>query len=249
MRKNLMLLAAAAIGLTASVASAADLPRKAPSYAPPAPPPFSWTGFYLGINGGAGWGTVDSTIAVSAAPFGAFPLSSHNVSGWLFGGQIGYNWQVQPWLVLGIEGDGEWTDDTGTTPCITFGVSCESKNKSMFDVTGRVGFVVDRALIYAKGGVAWLNRESTLNVLIPPTASFSTSHTRTGGLFGVGVEYAFLPNWSAKIEYNFIDTNTDSTNFAIPAGLGGGTATVGVNEKISLVKFGVNYRFGGWGGM
>jgi opacity protein-like surface antigen len=65
-KENVMrkyLLAAAAIGLTVSVASAADLPRKAPAYAPPPPPPpFSWTGFYIGVHGGAGWGTSETTL-------------------------------------------------------------------------------------------------------------------------------------------------------------------------------------------
>ena len=265
MRKySLALLAAAAIGLAAGAASAADLPRKAYT-PPPAPlPVFSWTGFYLGINGGAGWGNVDSTFGITPDIFllGNVPLSSHSVSGWLFGGQIGYNWQVQPWLVLGIEGDGEWTDDKGTAPCLTgfnfvgVAASCSSKNKSLFDVTGRVGFAVDRAMLYVKGGWAWSEADHTINAtfLGAGTAFTGTiNKSRSGGLFGAGVEYAFLPNWSAKLEYNYMDFGTITRNFdasgLVGAPPGSLTANAGVKSTVSVVKAGVNYRFWGWGGM
>jgi outer membrane immunogenic protein len=142
MRKySLTLLAAAAIGLVASAASAADLPRKAPAYMPPTPP-FSWTGFYIGINGGGGWGTVETTIngftlgpppAVPIVLNGLnLPLASQGVNGWLFGGQIGYNYQAAPWLVLGIEGEGDWANISGNAPCGFGGIplNCNAEVRS-----------------------------------------------------------------------------------------------------------------------
>src|SRR5262245_20321478 len=161
-RYSLSLLAtAAAISFSASVASAADLPRKAPALAP-APPPFSWTGFYIGGHGGAGWGTSEAALNSVCAggicdPRGGNALFQTQVNGWLGGGTVGYNWQVNPWFVVGIEGDFTWTDIKGTSPCNIegFSGSCSTRVKWTADVTGRIGFAVDRALLYVKGGAVW----------------------------------------------------------------------------------------------
>lgn len=265
-----LLAAAAAIGLTASIASAADLPRKAPAAAPIAPPPFSWTGFYVGINGGGSWGTVESDVTSVALdpPIGligvqGFPLSSHGVNGWTFGGTVGYNWQANPWLVLGIEGDFNWTNVEGTAPCLSgigggLAFVCNTELKWTADLTGRVGFAIDRALLYVKGGVVWAKSDYNFSSAClnlggcPPFAiNASTSDTRFGGLFGVGIEYAFLPNWSAKLEYNFMDFgHEDETfSFVVPVGPPGGTtvtAATSINQQIHVVKAGINYRFD-WG--
>ena len=113
---TLTLLAGVAFGLAAiQVASAADLPRKAPAYVPPAPPPFSWTGFYGGIH--AGWGWSDSTANVSFAPVGTFDSIAldQKGNGVIRGAQIGYNWQFAPSWVLGVEGDISGTGIHDTT--------------------------------------------------------------------------------------------------------------------------------------
>jgi outer membrane immunogenic protein len=104
-RYSLSLLAAAtAIALSVSQASAADLPRKAPAYAPPAPPPFSWTSLYLGIH--SGWGWSHSTASVSDDLLHFSPASlDQNGGGFVGGLQAGYNWQFAPTWVIGIEGD------------------------------------------------------------------------------------------------------------------------------------------------
>jgi len=264
MRKySLTLLAAAALGLAASAASAADLPRKAPVYAPPAPPPFSWTGFYVGLAGGAGWGTTEvgdpnqicftdgCTLLDSVGTFAQTQLN-----GWLFGGTVGYNWQINPWMVLGLEGDFDWVNFEGTSPCGTtiftfeFASTCHTKAKWTADLTGRVGFAVDRALLYLKGGAVWkkADHDATFNeVGLGCFVCLGYTDTRVGGLFGAGIEYAFLPNWSAKIEYNYMDFGTNNVNVA---GFFDGTepitATVPVREVIHTVKAGVNYRFD-WG--
>ena len=277
-RYSLSLLAtAAAISFSASVASAADLPRKAPAYVPPAPPPFSWTGFYIGGHGGAGWGTVESSlngVCVSGAgvcfPLGGNAFSQTQMNGWLAGGTIGYNWQVNPWLVLGIEGDFTWTDIKGTSPCTFEGLivpfsatgSCSTKVKWTADLTGRVGFAVDRALLYVKGGVVWGKFDHAFNSNFPlgATGLFFTntateSDTRVGGLLGAGIEYAFLPNWSAKIEYNFMDFGHSDRVFAgslNESAIGGPiipyTLNTSVRDVLHTVKVGVNYRFD-WGRM
>jgi outer membrane immunogenic protein len=257
------LLASTAIAIAATqMASAADLPVKSRYVPPPAPPPFSWTGFYIGGHGGAGWGTAESTL--TGIDVGGFsvsglnvPWSSHNINGWLAGATVGYNWQVNPWLVLGIEGDWTWADLEGTTPCGVANIfGCKTKVNWTADLTGRVGFAVDRALIYAKGGVVWADTDYSFNFLGSSIPGFdisgSTSDTRVGGMLGAGIEYAFLPNWSAKIEYNFMDFGTASESLPVTiSGVGGAppiTAHADINQQIHVVKIGVNYRFD-WGRM
>jgi outer membrane immunogenic protein len=159
-------------------AGAADLAVKGPIFAPP--PVFSWTGIYIGVGGGIGWGTKDyswdqdltyATILNLGAPLPPAVLGStngsHSISGGFFGGQLGANWQAG-WAVFGIQGDAHWADIDGRGDCFSAGAlfplafSCYDKVKSFGSVTGRVGAAIDRALIYAKGGWAWENAERTV---------------------------------------------------------------------------------------
>ena len=113
--------AAATLLLVSTVAgSAADMPMKAAPYAPA--PVWSWTGFYIGGHVGAGWGTTETTVTgFSAAGFGAFPfdfpLAQNSRSGFLGGGQVGYNFQ-SGWAVFGVQGDFAGLDVKGTAPCV-----------------------------------------------------------------------------------------------------------------------------------
>jgi outer membrane immunogenic protein len=184
-QREFFLAAVCALALTGA-AGAADL--AAPIIAPI--PAFSWTGVYLGIGGGTGWGSneyrwnQDVTLAAVAAQMlnpGPLPLvggtqGSVPISGGFFGGQLGENWQVE-WAVFGIQADAHWADIAGHGSCFdagavaTAGISfgCNDKVSSFGTVTGRVGAAVDHALIYAKGGWAWASGQHTLN----PTAPFN----------------------------------------------------------------------------
>jgi len=244
--------AATASALSVS-AHAADLPMKAMA-APDAV--WSWTGFYLGAHAGAGWGTTETTLTsisgpgVPATPF-SLALAQNSRSGFLGGGQAGYNYQ-SGWAVLGVQGDIAGMDVKGTTPCVIT-IACTSKSDWLATVSGRVGGVVaDRALVYIKGGAAWLhtNQSATvsggigglggLGAAVPLT---STSSTAVGALLGMGVEYAFSRNWSGFIEYDYMDFQTKSV--ALPLGVLGGGAVVNANvvNKLSVAKAGVNYKF------
>jgi outer membrane immunogenic protein len=258
---RILTIATALVSLVSfGAARAADMPLKGPP--PPPPAPWTWTGFYIGVNGGAGFGQVDQQLNLPFISDSAFlPLVSQPISGFLAGGQIGYNWQLPTYpIVIGIEGEGDWADLHGSASCplaafgFAFAMQCNVRANWIADVAGRVGFTLDqnRALIYVKGGVAWEGNDYKA-VLAPVFIHFpfTESETKVGGLLGMGVEYAFLPNWSAKIEYDFIDFGT-STNqicagfapcFPIPTNV----INVGVRETVSEVKFGVNYRFSGWG--
>ena len=104
-------------------------------------------------------------------------------------------------------------------------------------LTGRAGLAFDRWLVYGKGGVAWAHEKYDTNFYtFPGTASLS--ETRIGWTVGAGVEYAFAPNWSTKLEYNYMDFGTRNVSFAP-------FRTTEIDQQIHAVKLGINYKFGG----
>jgi outer membrane immunogenic protein len=239
----LSLIAASAGVVLAGVSQAADLPRKAP-VAVAAAAPFSWTGFYVGGHFGAAWGTVEAEVPLHSF---VLPVSSHTVNGFLGGAQVGVNWQVNSWLVLGAEGTFSWADIEGSSPCLVV-VKCATQINWIASAAGRVGYTYDRTMLFAKAGVAWADTDYSATV---GPFSVAASDTRTGLLIGAGVEHAFLSNWSAKIEYNYIDFDTESLGFT--AGGSGGcdnecfgrkSISADIAQKLHLIKFGLNYRFG-----
>ena len=263
--KRLILAIASASLLSCGLANAADMPVKARPLPPP-PPVFSWTGFYIGAHIGSAWSTVESTltgvdVVVRQIPEFAvgglsIPISSHNINGFLGGVQAGYNWQFAPWGVFGIETQWSWSDVKGTTPCVLI-LACSTDTKWVGTLAARLGFTVDRALIYVKGGVGWADSDYTVALNLPAIGGFpglalasTVGDTRVGAMWGAGVEYAFAPNWSAKIEYDFIDFRTESYTFPVNFNIGQVPVNINLNsdvsQKLHLVKFGINYRFD-WG--
>src|SRR5437868_1840900 len=116
--RNTKIIASAIVTISAVVgigaATAADLPARVYNKAPVmVDPGYNWTGFYVGLNGGYSWGRANETVTLGAP----FPVTSaafrQNVEGGVFGGQIGYNWQVDPRWVLGLEADAQWTGERG----------------------------------------------------------------------------------------------------------------------------------------
>lgn len=249
---------------SSAIATAADMAVKARSMLAPTPVS-SWTGFYIGAHVGAGWGKTESTLTGlnAAAPFlgggaAAFtlPFSQTSTSGFLGGVQAGYNWQ-SGWAVFGVQGDFAGADIKGTSPCLVI-LGCSSKTDWLATVSGRLGAVVlDRGLVYAKGGVAWANTRHSvhtpnfgLGTGIPDTIA-SKEVTHFGWLIGLGTEWMITNNWTAFIEYNYIEF--DKTNQAFRLDLGpqiNQLATVNVNadlkNTLSIAKVGVNYKFD-WG--
>ncbi len=234
--KRVLLIAGALALLGGSQALAADLPQRAPLPKAPAAyvpvPVFSWTGFYLGINGGFGFGQSSWTDPT----FGS--TGNFNTSGFLVGGTIGANYQIGS-FVIGVEGDGDWNDANGTTfaaGCVVVG--CTTKSDWLATVRGRAGFAWDRVLFYGTGGAAFGGVQAAAGGL-----PFATG-TQTGWTAGAGVEFAFAPNWTAKVEYLFVDLG----NFSCPAvscGDPNGFAD-NVTLKENIVRAGINYKFG-WG--
>jgi len=259
LKKTLGLLASAAMILGVSqVASAADMAVKA---LPPPPPIWTWTGFYIGAHVGAGWGTTESTLTGAfftppPTPFVfSFPFSQNSRSGFLGGAQAGYNWQ-SGWAVFGVQADIAGTDIKGTTPCVVI-LSCTTKTDWLATASGRLGAVVlDRGLIYVKGGAAWMNSKHTVNlpfIAAPIIGQEVTSRESTawGWMLGFGTEWMFARNWTAFIEYDYIEFDKKNEAFTInPALIGPGGPSIVVNadlkNKLSIAKVGVNYKFD-WG--
>jgi outer membrane immunogenic protein len=237
-----LLLAGASLFTVGPQAQAADLPAKARPLPVAAAPVWSWNGLYIGAHVGGAWGTIESEFA--AFPF---PIASATINGFLGGGQIGYNFQSGI-VVFGIEADASWSNLKGTTPCL-FVLSCKREVDFLGTVTGRLGFTADRALIYVKGGGAWAHVEHNATIPIGPGFTLSDDKTIWGWTVGAGVEYAITGNWSAKLEYAYMDFGNQTLNFALPIAIPGGPGAGGIDvdtrTNIHAVKFGINYRFGG----
>jgi outer membrane immunogenic protein len=232
---NRILFAGALVFVTVTHAIAADLPLPGPApaapatYSPYVEPVFSWTGFYLGINGGYAFGTsnwYDSGLGAGTGDFSA--------SGFLIGGTVGANYQWGA-IVYGVEADGDWSNLDGTVgAACTFVATCETKGDWLATVRGRMGYAWDRLLVYTTAGAAFGNVQAGLQ------GGALSSSTRIGWTAGVGVEGAFAPNWTARVEYLFVDfANASCTTACDP--LFGTTTTVSLNE--SIVRAGIDYKF------
>ena len=212
--KRMFVVGAALLALTGA-AVAADLPPAPNYYKAPAfmPPPFTWTGFYIGVNGGGGFGNSkwDTT-------------NGFNTSGGIVGGTIGYNYQIQQ-VVLGVEGDIDWSGIKGSTGGFS------TSDSWLSTVRGRVGYAAGRSMPYITGGGAFGN----INASAPGLAGGSA--TNAGWTVGGGLEFAFYGNWSAKAEYLYVSLNKFN------CGIGCGAATDNVSFNANLIRAGINYRF------
>ncbi len=215
-------IAAVTLLIAPIAAQAADLAR--PSYkAPIYVAPFSWTGFYIGLNGGYMWGQ-----SKWSGPAGDFEVTP---KGWLGGGTLGYNYQTGLW-VWGIEGDIDYAALKGTSDS-SFCSGCLFKETWISTVRGRVGYSYDRWLPYLTGGLAYGN------MYMQGPAGGSATKTKAGWTAGLGVEYAFAGPWSAKLEYLYVDLGSATCGMA-SCGL---ATDEEVNFKASIVRAGLNYRF------
>jgi outer membrane immunogenic protein len=198
-------------------ALAADLP---PPVAPPPRAPatyvpvpvqvFSWTGIYVGINGGYNFGTVTPTGG------GGF-----NTSGFLIGGTVGGNYQIGQ-FVIGLEGDGDYNSQKNNISTGHGGAGATFTSDWLATARGRAGYAWDRVLFYGTGGAAFAPAAIT---------GFNTA-TMTGWTVGGGVEAAFAPNWTAKVEYLYIDYPSTTI-----------TGVGSFKDVDNVIRAGINYKF------
>jgi outer membrane immunogenic protein len=236
-RRSLTLLAAAVIGLAASQASAADLPRRAPAPAyvpPPAPLPYLWTGCYLGVNLGYAQADFEVTNVVTGQEL------DRTRGGFAGGGQIGCDYQMGAW-VIGIRNmfDGTSIRNNRAFNDGVFNGTVEGHVRWFDALTGRVGYLLrPNLLFYGQGGAAWTSAD--LKFFDNTGVSVGEiSKNKTGWTAGFGFEWMFLPHWSVFTEYNFMGFGTRS---ATVIGCGGSCAFSG-KADIQNILVGVNYKF------
>ena len=288
---------AAILALSIGSALAADLPSyKAPPPPPPPPPPL-WTGFYVGLNAGYTWSNSNNTVLTAgglvfnplgglvaigparAAGIGANGVLPSSSSGFIGGGQIGYNWQFGSSFLIGVEADIQGVASSNsagrqfTSVPITAGGFIPGFRATQFinssrnldyigTVRGRLGWLfTPTLLVYGTGGLAYGGVSTTTSLFglpiaspIPFTAwagSSTYSDTRVGWTAGGGLEWMFMPSWSAKVEYLYYDLGTVSHSFLAVSNALGGPAFGTVLQSSTrfnghIVRAGVNYHFN-WG--
>jgi outer membrane immunogenic protein len=194
---------------------------------------YNWTGFYVGAHIGYGWADfegVDPVVGVLTDSFSA--------TGFIYGGQIGFNYQMGSW-VFGIEGDFSFGDIKHSEDILGI-ATAEAKVDRIITAAARIGYAFDRTLLYAKLGGAWTQEKYNFSLPLLG-ASASSTVDRTGWLIGVGLEYAFLGNWSAKIEYNYMDMGSKDVTLTVVGPIA--VTVANVDLTIQTVKAGINYRF------
>ncbi len=207
--KKILLAGIAAVAMASAPALAADAPR--PYYkAPPAyAPMFSWTGFYLGGHVGGQWGSVTDLT---------FGGGDTDPSGWIGGVLAGYNWQAGA-LVFGIEGDAGWGSTSGSNVA-GGGVLSDTDVRFVGNLRARLGWAMDRVLLFVAGGGSWANLRAT------QVGSAPISDTFGGWTIGGGVDFAVTPNLILRAEYLHADYGRENFAFA------GGPATLDFTNNI-----------------
>jgi len=271
--KKLLICAAAFSALSMTSAVAADMPVKAPVVAP-----YSWTGWYAGVNAGYSWGKSNTDVAFATFPGGvpivppAGSITSVNskLNGAIAGLQAGYNWQKDK-LVLGIEGDIQWSGQKGSSdflcavppfgaatcsPLSTFSapgvagttLSLDQKLQWFGTLRGRVGVTpAPTRLVYLTGGLAvgGIKTDGTLTGITGGGAAIaatgSSSTTKAGWTVGAGLEGLISGKWTGKIEYLYVDYGTVNGTF-VNAG-GGIQANFSSHITDHVLRAGVNYHF------
>jgi outer membrane immunogenic protein len=207
-----------------TAAQAADLPVRS---APPAPvvaaaPVFTWTGFYAGVNAGYGWNANDDDVVIPGV--GTFEVDDEG--GFAGGGQIGYNHQIGS-FVLGAEADIQYADIGGDNDFDGILNGDDGDDESWFGtVRARAGVAFDRALVYATGGLAYGEVSNGFS---------SSDDVSVGWTIGGGVEYAFTPNLTAKVEGLYVNLEQDDDDVPVVAGQD--------ETEFGVIRAGLNYKF------
>jgi outer membrane immunogenic protein len=272
MRKLILLgLGTFAAMMFGGAAQAADMPVKAPP--PPAPVMYNWTGFYIGGHIGGAWadrnghdrfdgdrcfyGGASGSVCFDDNGFG------RNDGRFIVGGQVGFNYQVNQW-VWGVEGQiSALTNQDNDSACgfFTYGsthdhlFNCNNRGNWVATIAARLGVTFGETgnwLLYVKGGGAFADARFGVRLRDDCPWSFCNNDfafnnndgTRTGWMIGTGLEYGAWGNWSWKLEYNFMDFGHRNIHFddvCVDCGI---RRDLDADLKVSVVKFGLNYRFG-----
>jgi outer membrane immunogenic protein len=264
-----LLLAGVALAVIGAPALGADMAVKAPVYKAPVIALWSWTGPYIGGNGGYSWGRSRTDITLTDNVTGAVLASQSetlNLNGAIGGGQIGYNWQWDRW-VWGVEADIQASGQRDSTTFICPAAVCaaavgapdvvvdfDQKLKWFGTVRGRLGITGSPIMAYVTGGLAYgsIKTAGTItggNINLAAVAtSFSVSETKVGWVVGAGVEGQISGNWTGKIEYLYMDLGTVSGGpfvTTIAPVVRANFLAASFSSKITdhILRAGLNYKF------
>lgn len=216
------------------IASAADVPVKAPVHKAPAAMVVGadWAGFYVGFAGGYGFGQAEQTDPTP------FTSGIYDTGGGLIGATLGYNWQSGQ-TVFGLETDLSYADIKGSTTgagnCAL--PNCESTIRALGTARGRFGLAWKNLMPYVTGGLAYANLHGSEGV---PGAGGSGSKWVPGWTVGGGIEGILAPNWSAKVEYLYVDLGRHEVFTDV---FGGVPSAESLRTTAHIVRVGINYRF------
>lgn len=228
------------IALVAESAMAADLPVSAPGYRAPVAVPvaYVWTGCYVGGNVGYGWARKSYFQPQLAEDGGA-----HTATGIVGGGQIGCDYQASN-RVFGLQGMFDGADLRGDNVNPSSLYEEHTKVSWIATLTGRVGFLVQPSmLLYLKGGAAWVRDKHWETLPGTPAYNAVANVTRSGWTIGGGWEYLFWANWSAFVEYQFMDFGRRRVTLVDVLS---GPFDYDIKQHVHQVVVGLNYRFN-WG--
>lgn len=232
--KSAWIILASGLCAQGSAAIASDLPVTRPVKAAPVAAPFDWNGFYIGAHAGFGWGRSSAVLADPTA------TAANNGFGGMVGGfQAGANWLSPSGILFGIEADVSFPNYLDSNSVVSALSSPRSDIQEKFDMVGtargRLGVVNGPWLTYATGGLAWSSARF-INTLSTGDEE-KQLRQRFGWVAGAGVEYAFAPHWSARLEYLYSDLG--STNVAFASG-----ARYASTHDFQSLRIGLNRKIG-----
>jgi outer membrane immunogenic protein len=241
--KKILLSSVALLGFTAG-AMAADLPARvapvAPAFTPV--PVFTWTGFYVGLQAGYTWGEDDNDLVVTTGPAAFGGVASADLEGFVGGAHAGFNYQFGS-VVAGLEADIEGLAADGdvavVAPAGTLAISSEINFQG--SLRARLGFAFDRALIYATGGLAFVNYDATY-AFTPAAGGFTVvdfDDTLWGWTIGAGIEYAITNNITTRVEYRYTQFDSQDNGFNFTGLVGSGNT----EPEFHTVRAGISYKF------
>ena len=238
---NLMGIATVVLGLSASASIAADFVEAAPAD--------DWSGFYAGLHAGWGWADADMNFD-AASDFGGTVVEngfSSNLDGPLAGAQLGYNWQVNSFL-LGIETDASWSGLEGSNHIIEIGggyyFNADSDLEWLASLRARAGLIWESTLLYGTGGVAFASLESNVTSDYSGVdVSTSESITHTGWVLGAGIETKITSNMTARLEYLHYDFGGADIFYRLDPLSDAYDAFGDAQLDVDVIRLGVNILF------
>ena len=232
--------ALAAILLMSSAAHAAGLE--------PVESSFDWTGAYVGLNAGAAFseGEWDNADDPNAIPFNVLIDFTAENTGFIGGGQVGYNRQINH-FVLGLEGDLDYLGIDGNNAPVNFAYDAyiHTEQKWLGSVVGRLGYANDRLLIYGTAGVAFTSYEfTTVNYNLSTFIVNHPSDNQTGWTAGAGAEYAVTDRFIAGLDFRHYDFGSSAVSTAaLQQSAGPGLDRLRVKETDNVITARINYKF------